>query len=93
MAENFVFSISMWNFKEGSSRNMYKGPIYKAKGGKVWEWEGGVGRAGESGGRKMETTLLEQQFFKNLFMKKIKTMNNKMAITTYISTIESKKTN
>ena len=37
------------------SRNMYKGPMDKAKGGRI---EGG---AGESGGEKMETTVLGQQ--------------------------------
>ena len=37
---------------KGSSRNMYKGPMDKAKGGKDEGWEVGVGMAGESGGRK-----------------------------------------
>ena len=40
---------------------MYKGPMDKAKGEKDWGWEVGVGGAGESGGGKMETTVLEQQ--------------------------------
>ena len=35
---------------------MYKGPMDKAKD---WGWEVGVGGAGESGGRKMETTVSE----------------------------------
>ena len=46
-----------WGKGEGLSRNMYKGPMDKAKG-----WEVGVGGARESGGGKMETTVLEQQF-------------------------------
>ena len=37
---------------------MYEGPMDKAKGGKHGGWE--VGEAGESGGRKMETTVFEQ---------------------------------
>ena len=40
-------------------------PWTKPKGRRVeggrWEVGGGVGGAGESGGRKMETTVLEQQ--------------------------------
>ena len=40
---------------------MYKGPTDKAKAGKDWGWEVEVGGAGESGGRKMETAVLEQQ--------------------------------
>ena len=49
---------------------MYKGPIDKAKGARIegvrWEWVrqvgvGGVGGTGESRGRKMDTTVLEQQ--------------------------------
>ena len=44
------------------SRNMYKGPVEKAKGGEDGGWEvGGVGGAGESGGKKMETIVFEQQ--------------------------------
>ena len=46
---------------EGSSRSMCKGPMDKAKGGKDGGWEVRISRAGESGGRKMETTVLEQQ--------------------------------
>ena len=48
--------------KEGKvlSRNMYKVPMDKAKGGKDRRWEVRVGVWG-SGGRKMETTLHEQQ--------------------------------
>ena len=42
--------------REGSSRNMYKGPVDKAKGRKDEGW--GVGG---SGGGNMETTVLEQQ--------------------------------
>ena len=42
-------------------RNNYKGPMDKAEGGRIegdrWGWVGW----GESGGGKMETTLLEQQ--------------------------------
>ena len=40
---------------EGSSRNINKRHMNKAKGGKT---EGGLGR---SGGRDMETTIFEQQ--------------------------------
>ena len=40
---------------------MYKGPMDKAKRGTEGGWEVGVGGARESGGGKMETTLLEQQ--------------------------------
>ena len=40
---------------------MYKGHMDKAKGGKDQGCEVGKGGAGESGGRKMETTVLEQQ--------------------------------
>ena len=39
--------------------NMYKGPMDKAKGGLDWEWEVEVGKAGQSGGGKMETTVFE----------------------------------
>ena len=46
--------------REGSSRNMYKGPMDKAKGGKDGR-EVGEDGVGERGGRKMETTVLEQQ--------------------------------
>ena len=42
------------------SRNMYKGPMDKPKGGEgeVSKWEG---RAGESNGGEMGTTVCEQQ--------------------------------
>ena len=40
---------------------MYKGPMDKAKGRQDWGWELGVGGAGESGDRKMETPVFEQQ--------------------------------
>ena len=40
---------------------MYKGPVDKARAGKDGGWEVGVGGVGESGGGKMETTVLEQQ--------------------------------
>ena len=40
---------------EGSSKNMYEGPVDKAKRDRI---EGG---AGGSGGGKMATTVLEQQ--------------------------------
>ena len=45
---------------KGSSRNMYKGPRDKAKGGKDWGREVEVGGVGESGDEKMETTAHEQ---------------------------------
>ena len=41
-----------------------KGPMDKAKGGQDWRWEAGVAGVGESGGVKMETTILKQQFLK-----------------------------
>ena len=38
---------------EGSSRNMYKGPMDKDNGDREdWMWELGVDRAGESNGGK-----------------------------------------
>ena len=40
---------------------MYKGPMEKAKRGYDWGFDVGVGGAGEIGGGKMETTVLEQQ--------------------------------
>ena len=44
---------------EGSSRNMYEGPIDKDNGEGlnmgIWGW-----MEGESNGRKMETTIIEQ---------------------------------
>ena len=42
------------------SRNMYKGHMDKAKGGKGRGWEVGMAGVGESGGGEMETTVLEQ---------------------------------
>ena len=44
-----------------SSKNMYKGARDKAKGGKDWGWELGVGGTEESSGREMETTIFKQQ--------------------------------
>ena len=46
---------------EGSSRNMYKGHMDKAKGGVRLRLGGEDGWDGGSGGGKMETTVLEQQ--------------------------------
>ena len=40
---------------------MCKGPMDKVKEGWDPGWEVGVDRVGESGGGKMETTILEQQ--------------------------------
>ena len=40
---------------------MYKGPMDKAKGGVGLRVGVGGGGVGESGGRKMETTVLELQ--------------------------------
>ena len=37
----------------------YKGSIDKVKGEKDWGWEVRMSGAGESGGGKMETTVLE----------------------------------
>ena len=42
------------------SRNMYKGPMDKDSGGRI-ECGRWVGRAGERGEGKMETTILGQQ--------------------------------
>ena len=43
------------------SRNMYKGPMDKNNGGEEDRmWEVGMGRSGESNGRKMGTTVIEQ---------------------------------
>ena len=66
---------------EGSSRNMYKGPMDKAKGGKDGRWEVVVGSVGKSGGGKMETTVLEPQLKNattkiNTFKKEIKRHSN-----------------
>ena len=46
---------------EGSSRNMYKGHMDKAKGGTDRGWEVGMAGVGGSGGGEMETIVLEQQ--------------------------------
>ena len=46
---------------KGSSRNMYKEPLDKAKGGEGLRVRSGGGWSGESGGGNMETTVLEQQ--------------------------------
>ena len=48
---------------EGSSRNMFKGPMDKARGSRIADggWEVGMAGAGKSGGGKMETTVFEQQ--------------------------------
>ena len=40
---------------------MYKGPMDKAQRGKDWGWEVGVSGKRDIGGKKMETTVLEQQ--------------------------------
>ena len=42
------------------SKNMYRGQMDKAKGSQEQGWEVGLGEAGESGGGKMKTTVLEQ---------------------------------
>ena len=39
--------------------NMYKGPMDKSKMGKDGGWEVGVSGPGDSGGRKMETTIFK----------------------------------
>ena len=47
--------------KEGSSGNVYKGHMNKDnRWGEDRMWEVGVGRAGESKGRKMGTAVIEQ---------------------------------
>ena len=46
---------------EGSSSNMYKGPMDKAQGGVGSMVAGRDGWNEGSGGEKMETTVLEQQ--------------------------------
>ena len=61
--------------REGSSRNMYKGHMDKAKGGRI---EGGRWRMGGVWGvvvGEMETTLLEQQY-KKIFVKKTRVIND-----------------
>ena len=45
---------------EGLARNMYKECMDKAKGEKDWGWEVEVSGTGESGGREIDTTVLEQ---------------------------------
>ena len=40
---------------------MYQGPVDKDNGGGDWMWKVGVGRAAESNGGKMGTTVIEQQ--------------------------------
>ena len=47
--------------EEGWLRNMYKGPMDKAKGGWDPGWEVGTAGEGENGRGKMGTTVLEQQ--------------------------------
>ena len=53
-----------WKEREGSQRNIYAGPMDKDDGGRIesgrWEWVG-WGGVRESGSRKMETTVPEQQ--------------------------------
>ena len=44
---------------KGSSKSMYKRPMCKTKEGQDWGQEVGVGGVGESGGRKMETTVFK----------------------------------
>ena len=46
---------------EGSSRNNYKGHTDKTKGGWNQGREVGMAGVGGSGGRKRQTTVLEQQ--------------------------------
>ena len=43
------------------SRNMYKGHIDKAKGGRMKKWKAEMDGVRGSDGEKMETTVLEQQ--------------------------------
>ena len=45
---------------EGPSRNIYKGPMDKAKGGQDQGWELEMVEAGGNGGGEMKTTVLEQ---------------------------------
>ena len=45
----------------GVFRNMYKEHMDKTKGGQDSAWEVRMAGMGESGGEKMETTVLEQQ--------------------------------
>ena len=45
-------------------RNMYKGHMDKTKGVQDQEWEVEMAGVEGSGGGKMETTVLEQKFFK-----------------------------
>ena len=47
--------------REEFSRNMYKGPMNKAKAGKDLRVGGGDDWGGGSCGGKMETTVLKQQ--------------------------------
>ena len=49
--------------EERWSRNMYKGPMDKDNrdGGRIESGRWGLGRAGESNGWKMGTTIIEQQ--------------------------------
>ena len=49
---------------EGLSRNIYKEPMDKAKRGRI------KGGEAENGAKKMETTVLEQQFKKNKKLRK-----------------------
>ena len=54
-----------WGEKgEGSSRNMKKGHMDKAKGGQDRGWEVGTAGVVGSDGEKMETTVLEEQLKK-----------------------------
>ena len=49
--------------------NMNEGPLDGAKWGWDWGWEVGMGRVGESGGRKMETTVFIHQLKKEWWCK------------------------
>ena len=44
--------------------HLYKGPMNKDnEGGRIEFGRSGVGRAGKSNGRKMGTSIIEQQYF------------------------------
>ena len=63
--QNITRDIEEQSNNNQGARNMYKRPKDKDKEGKDGEWEVGVGGTGESGGGKMETTVLKQQLKKN----------------------------
>ena len=70
MSSLYILEIKPLGYNGGEGgrvfRNIYKGHKGKTKGGVESGVGGGDGLGGGCGGEKMETTVLEQQFFLNL---------------------------